>query len=87
MKTPKPIIIRWIDSSSATVAGWTRLKDWDMSPATCTSVGILVKETKHNIMISSAVASTGQIQSPHVIPKCAIISRDDLDVVRKKKAK
>lgn len=74
---PRHIEIEWIDSASARAGGWHYVNEWETKPATCLTVGILVKETKKNLMIASTVATTGQIHAPHVVPKCAIVRRRD----------
>lgn len=74
----KIVYIEWIDSISQ--SGWRH----DTAPGDMMikSAGILIKETKEFITISTSSAGAGSFESPLSIPKCAISERKTIKVLK-----
>ncbi len=66
------VMVKWIDS--ATTHGWQHPEELEqIGPAEITSFGLLVRETKYFIVISTSETNAyGTVAHPMAIPRVAI---------------
>ena len=78
----KAIYIEWVDSCSTHT--WMYPEDYDGKPISIRSLGLLMKETKTAITISSGVSETGKYAEPFTIPKAVIKRRVSIKFPKKR---
>jgi len=82
-------VIKWIDSYGVS-SSWEDITDVEMWPVVCTSVGVLVKETKDYVVLCPhCIPSNETVKEQKcdkmVIPKVAIQTHNKLWNVKKDK--
>lgn len=77
-KKPKPIYVKWIDSSSFQIQQWRHVDDFVQEDFLCSvieTVGYLIYENKEMVNIVLSASSTGNVTGDINIPKAAILKR------------
>ena len=69
---PRRIAVTWWDSASS--KGWTQPEDVPKKALICRSVGWLVRDTKHGLVITTSITEDGAWHEPLMIPRGAIRS-------------
>lgn len=68
-----PVIIVWRDSYG--YSGWKSLADLDCDVGSIVTIGFVISETDHTLMVAPTISAFEQFYSPLIIPKENICER------------
>jgi len=58
----KPVLIEWIDSN-ASMGGWGKPSARTLRPATCVSVGLLIRKTREHVTLAMSTDGTNVLHT------------------------
>lgn len=78
----RKVLIKWVDSKGVSNC-WELLDELEpMQPCLCLSIGFIIEDTKEYVTIAQSMEES-QVCGRMTIPKCAIKSIQDLEVIVK----
>lgn len=76
-KYPFPLVeIKWRDAQTS--HGWEHMEEVELEVPVVTTVGFLVKEDEHAIMVASSVGDDKHTNARMLIPTGMVVSRKEL---------